>query len=313
MRRLLIQVSVFTLLVAATFIGILSLADGHTDAFYVRYTTPRQDNLVLGTSRAAQAIQPAALSSVLDRPFFNYGFTVRTSPFGAAYLKSVRKKLNPDQENGIFILEVNPWSISSRTEDPNDSLNFREVGMSIATTENVNISPNFKYLTDNLGGKFYRILYNHSPIFLHDDGWLEVTVPMDSLAVRRRMEVRLRKYRKENLPYFKFSSLRSDYLLRTIRYLKEHGSVYLVRLPVHDSILAIDTESMPDFREKMHGAIALADGYLDMTGNNEGYLFNDGSHLHKESGRVVSEKIAIWIRELQLAGNGTAARTDTLH
>ena len=40
------------------FLVLLSLTNGYTDPFYLRFTTPKNNNLIIGTSRAAQGIQP---------------------------------------------------------------------------------------------------------------------------------------------------------------------------------------------------------------------------------------------------------------
>ena len=64
MKKLLIQLSVLSVLVLVSFVLVLTRADGSTDPFYTRFTTPRQNNLILGTSRAAQGVQPGILDSI---------------------------------------------------------------------------------------------------------------------------------------------------------------------------------------------------------------------------------------------------------
>ncbi|MDP6909265.1 MAG: hypothetical protein QF371_07160, partial [Flavobacteriales bacterium] len=198
MNKFLTQVTFFILLVGISFCGILTLADGRTDSYYIRFTVPKQNNLLIGSSRAAQGLQPRVLKEILGIDIFNYAFTARASPYGPVYFESIRKKLNSGRSDGIFILDVNPWSISSRTEHPNDSTQFRELDSFVRRTPNVNTNPNFTYLKNNLGGNYYKILWNHSPVFLHQNGWLEVTVPMDSSSIRKRTQLRLKKYVKEN-------------------------------------------------------------------------------------------------------------------
>lgn len=298
MKDFLYKTGIFSLIVMLSFLGILSMAGGYTDAFYVRFTTPRQDNLILGTSRAAQGIQPKALNGILNRNFFNYAFTVDYSPYGPVYYESIKKKLNKEVSDGVFIVTIDPWSISSLTEDPNDSTNFREVNLHLANTTNVNVKPNFSYLINNLQGEYYAILLTPlaSKNYLHSDGWLEISVSMDSVLVDKRRNVKLKAY-NEFLRQYKFSSLRLEYLEKTIKYLNEYGSVYLVRLPIHSEILEIENKLMPDFERKIENVVSLTQGYFDMTDMNAEFSYTDGNHLYKESGVIVSEKIADWIRE----------------
>lgn len=298
MKDFLYKTGIFSLIVMLSFLGILSMAGGYTDAFYVRFTTPRQDNLILGTSRAAQGIQPKALNGILNRNFFNYAFTVDYSPYGPVYYESIKKKLNKEVSDGVFIVTIDPWSISSLTEDPNDSTNFREADLMLANTSNVNVKPNFSYLINNLQGEYYAILLTPlaSKNYLHSDGWLEISVSMDSVLVDKRRNVKLKAY-NEFLRQYKFSSFRLEYLEKTIKYLNEYGSVYLVRLPIHSEILEIENKLMPDFERKIENVVSLAQGYFDMTDMNAEFSYTDGNHLYKESGVIVSEKIADWIRE----------------
>ncbi|RZK48424.1 MAG: hypothetical protein EOO59_16825, partial [Hymenobacter sp.] len=94
----------------------LGLRRGYVDAFYARFASPPAGSLVLGTSRAAQAILPSALAARLGRhydgPWLNYAFTLAESPYGPGYLSSIRRKLAAGTTQGLFILAVDPWSLS---------------------------------------------------------------------------------------------------------------------------------------------------------------------------------------------------------
>ena len=90
---------------------------GGVDAFYGRFASPAAGSLVLGTSRAAQGIRPAVLAARLagqfEGPLLNYAFTLTHSPYGPAYLASIRRKLRPGVRHGLFIVAVDPWSLSA--------------------------------------------------------------------------------------------------------------------------------------------------------------------------------------------------------
>lgn len=297
MRKFLIQITVLTILVIVSFALVLSRANGYTDPFYRRFTSPKQNNLIIGTSRTAQGLQPEVFKNILNRNFFNYSFTIAHSPFGSTYLESIKKKLNTQETKGIYIISIDPWSISSMTAFPNDSLHFRELELCLGNTTNVNSNPNFTYLLHNLKGRYNELLFQKkSGLYLHDDGWLEVTVNMDSITVNKRIADRVEMYRTNNLPYYHFSSLRLDYLKNTIEFLNHHGEVYLVRLPIHPDMMAIDNQLMPDFDNKIQNIVPLTKGYYDMTKLNNDFSYTDGNHLYKESGVIVTRMIAQWIQ-----------------
>ena len=233
----------------------------------------------------------------LNRNFYNFSFTNAHSPFGSVYLNSIKHKLNPNIKDGIFIVTVDPWSISNNGVNPNDTTNFTENNLVLANTNFVNMNPNFEYLLKNLSGEYYKILMpNKVAMFLHDDGWLELNVSMDSTAVSKRIKAKMEDYRKNTLPSSKLSFVRLSYLKQTVEFLKLHGKVYIARLPVSPQMFEIEQELMFDFNDKINQIVQLSDGYLDMTNENNLYQFIDGNHLWKESGKLVSQKIAEWIK-----------------
>ncbi len=244
MNRFIIQILVFSSIVIICFVYVLSLADGYSDNFYLRFTTPKQHNLLLGTSRAAQGLVPAVFDKQLDKQFYNYSFTIGHSPYGPVYLESIKRKLIKDTKNGIFVIAIDPWSISSTSTNPNDSTKFRELNRCLDNTKIVDMNPNIIYLHNNFGESYYKLLFpkkrsNNRQVFLHDNGWLEVSVSMDSNIVDKRIIKKIKTYRKKNLKIFKFSSFRLSYLQKTINYLRKHGEVYIVRLPVHPKMIKI--------------------------------------------------------------------------
>lgn len=150
--------------------------DGRADTFYLRFT---QENLILGTSRAAQGLRPAVIKECLGIDVYNYAFTTRHSPYGDTYLNSIRKKVKRGSKQGLFVVTVDPWSISSMTSDPNDSVNFREIEQCVGTTTSVTSEPNFQYLLTSFQGRYYDTLCPRGRgMLLHTDGWLEISLDM---------------------------------------------------------------------------------------------------------------------------------------
>jgi len=160
----------------------------------------------------------------------------------------------------------------------------------------VNLNPNIPYILKNLNGKYLNKVFRpNTSMFLHNDGWLEITVDMDSITLQKKINSKVKSYWTDNFPIYKFSELRMDYLSQTIKFLKKHGNVYLVRLPIHERMMEIEKKLMPDFDLKIKNAINLSDGYLDLTPQNDLYDYTDGNHLYKDSGKNVSIILANWI------------------
>ena len=302
MKKFLLESAVFLTIIFVSFYLIALKADGYTDPFYVRYTTKKQQSMVIGTSRAAQGIHPAVLNEILGRTdFFNYSFTITSSPYGPAYLNSIKRKLDPETKDAIFILAVDPWSISTNSKYPEDSSQFRENRQFMGKTRFVNMYPNIPYLIDSYGKPLYTLIIKpKTSMFLHDDGWLEVTMWMDSSAVKKNIDKKMVDYRTKNLVDFKFSKSRLRFLEKTIEFLKPHGKVYLVRLPVHPLMMEIDSIHMPDFEKYIKPICEKTNTpYLNLTHMNSKFIYTDGNHIYKESGALVTKVIADWIVELQ--------------
>jgi hypothetical protein len=276
----------------------LSKANGYTDPFYLRFTSEKQNNLILGTSRSAQGLLPSVFQRKLNREFFNFSFTIVDSPYGPVYFNAIKRKINENSKSSIFILGVDPWSISSTTKNPNDYKNFLENEKCLGNMNFFNVNPNFEYILKNLPGNFELMIFEKKgPMYLHKDGWLEVTVPMDSLNLNERIKEKVIDYRDKNSKEFTFSSLRLFYLKKTIKYLSKIGEVYLIRLPIHPEIYKIENNFMPDFNKKMEKITKYSNGYLDLTTRNKEFSYTDGNHLYKRSGSEVSEIISNWIIE----------------
>ncbi len=275
--------------------------DGYTDPFYLRFTTPRQSSLIIGTSGAAQGIQPLVLDSILKRKdIYNYAFTIAHSPYGPTYLNSIKKKLNPNTKDGIFILIVNPWDISGPAKNPDNADSFPEASRMLGQTIFVNLNPNIFYLWNSYGKSLYNLFSEgkSSGMLLHNEGWLEVTVSMDSTSVCNRIEEKLEDYSNKMLQKYKFSSLRMEYLEKTIDFLKGHGQVFLVSLPIHPQMSIIEKRLMPDFDSKIDFLAAkMKVPYENFRRAKGSYQFVDGNHLYKTSGRIVSMEIGEWINE----------------
>ncbi|NQY09661.1 MAG: hypothetical protein HRT71_09130 [Flavobacteriales bacterium] len=297
MKKFILLIILFFSFLFALPIGMGFLADGYTDPYYLKFTTPKQQSLILGNSRAAHGLQPGIFQNILNKALYNYAFTEAHSPFGSVYFESIKRKLS-NEPNGIFIVTVDPWSICSRCKNPNDSTSFRENDLCVSNTNIVDMMPNFEYLFKNLKGKYENIIAPPNKLFLQGDGWLEgKDIPLDSFPNTKRIDRKVEIYKEEILPKTQFSTTRLNYLLTTIKYLSKYGKVYLVRLPIDEKFMQLEDDLMPNFNQVIHDAIEESEGYLDLTPQNNKFNYTDGSHLYKTSGKEVSAIISNWIKE----------------
>jgi len=269
------------------------------DNFYFKFTTPKQSSMILGTSRAAQGLVPEIINNELNIDIYNYSFTLMNSSYGPSYLNSIKKKINKKNKNGVFILAVDPWSISTKN-NTNDDINlFRERELFVQKLNFVNVNPNFEYLFRFSQNSFYDLLNkntNDPSTFLHKrSGWLEINVPMDSISKHQRFVNKISQYNK-NIDLYTHSEKRLTYLKETIDYLKSFGKVYLVRLPVHIKMMEIENEFMPNFNNKIKSLITNDVVFFDMTKSDQKYIYTDGNHLHKSSSIIVSKQISDLIK-----------------
>lgn len=301
MKKFLIKSILFLLIFLIISIWIIGYIFNNGDAFYKRFTTPRQTSLILGTSRAAQGLRPSLLNKFLGRnDIFNFSFTIEDSPFGPTYLESIKQKLNPNTKNGIFIIAVDPWSLSSPGRNPNDTNAFPEKNKVLTTVSNVNLNPNLEYIYRNFSELIFKFRQSFS-VHLHEDGWLEVTVPMDSATVLERISKKIEEYKTQYLPFYHFSEKRMEYLRKTIRFLKKHGDVFLVRLPVHPEMYELDSILVPDFDGKMENlAYSEEVDFFSWMCYNRIYEYTDGNHIYKNSRQNTfgfSGDVALWIQQ----------------
>ena len=136
--------------------------------------------------------------------------------------------------------------------------------------------------------------------FLRKDGLLEVYTSMDSTYVRQNIQKKVHDY-KTSMKSNKFSTFRFLYLRKTIQLLKKHGEVYLVRIPVHTSLLKIENSFDPQFDKRM---INLADStdvkYLNYSNNSTEYFYTDGNHLYIKEAKKYSIRLAERIKHFQI-------------
>lgn len=306
MYKFFIKILFFMTLVMVGVFILLYMADGSTDAFYKKFTSDKQNSLIIGSSRAAQGLQPSFINKILKRnDIYNYAFTLIHTPFGEPYYRSVKSKLKTEVVDGIFILEVSPWILSELKDFSKLPNKKREYNTFIDKTRFVNIHPNPEYLIESFKDRYLKIITNkyrksdYQTFFVHDDGWLEVKIVSDLFSVEQRTSNKIKKYRKDMLSYKALTDYRFQYLSQMINLLKDKGEVVMVRIPIDNKMLAIENELSPNFNKTMKEFSEKNNvPYINATLKNKDYNYTDGNHLNIESGKRFSIYIANTINEL---------------
>ncbi len=327
MQRLLLRLTL--LLGTAALLGGLGiwagLRRGYVDAFYARFASPPAGSLVLGTSRAAQGIKPGVLAAQLkgyEGPWLNYAFTLAESPYGPGYLSSTRRKLAPGTKNGLFILAVDPWSLSLQKDMERISFStksflssridihleepkvYPEAKSMVSRLASVSQNPNLDYLAHYLHKPFYQLLLNtdtaHVVERLHPDGWLEIALPppsADTALLRRRTAEKLATYRKLAASSA-FATVRYNSLSKTISFLQLHGQVVLVRIPTGAAMAALEQQYQPNFDQRMQ-QLAAAQHVPYLNYLTQPYPTNDGNHITRQAATQFSQRLAADIARLE--------------
>ena len=292
------------MIVSITYGALGFLADGYTDPFYVRFTTPKQKSMILGTSRAAQGIIPKVLNLKLvgekfEGEIFNYGFTIIQSPYGKVYYHAIDEKLDKRTKNGLFILAVDPWAFC---ENKIQGMQFIESELELAKITNFNSYPNYDYLRNAYRESMFELVMNKinpdKTIFLHDDGWLEVTIDTSRNFIIANTKEKISDYKKK-IALQSFSKERFYYFNKIVKLLKKHGTVVMVRIPVGKEMFSLENDFFSDFNNRMID-ISKKQNIHFLSYKDMDYLYPDGNHLHKSSGLKFSEKLSKDINKILL-------------
>lgn len=295
-----------SVLVAGSFVLLpLIFAGPYTDPFYQRFTTPRKKSLVVGTSRAAQGIIPRIvameLKSIRDFDLYNYSFTVKSSPYGRPYLRSIERKIDPVvkgkwNEDVIYILEVNPWGISTLAAIKRNgpSLEYEEEKYAPANMKMIDIDPNPEYVFKNLDNRLLMTLrkFRHAghPMVM-DDGSLYVPMPKDTAKMNKSIRARIGEY-KLFVTKQAFSPDRLEALKETLRTLSAWGRCVMVRTPVHPEMRVLEDNFIPDFDLKMEDAGEEFNiPYLNYISMSDSLRTHDANHLDAESAVAFSKML----------------------
>lgn len=296
MKKFLIKIVPYFVAILIVLAILGSYADGNTDDNYMHFAVKKPQNIILGDSRGSQGIVSGVLKEKLSVDFDNFSLNIVESPYGQVYFKALKRKLAPETKNGIFILTVNPWSLSINKNIKKEK-DFPEEHSPLNDMYFYDCSPNYEYLLKHYTRSWFKIYTERaeagrSNTFLHDDGWLEVTIDMnaDSVATRTKEKTIFYTGMAKGVA---LSPERLRAFNEIINYLRTKGSVYIVRIPTSKNLTAIENAKYPHF-SKLLQDIAHQQNVkvFDFSKNYADYEYTDGNHMYKESSKKLTSQIA---------------------
>jgi hypothetical protein len=279
-----------------------ALASWYVDDFYPKFTGSAS-GLVLGISRVSYGVSPGILEECLAEPgtplaIENFAIAHLETDYGEVYLEAIREKLDPDTRNGAFVVGVNPAALShypaAGDDEPDDS-RTRIAQMGTYTAD-----PNLEYIRRFYGKALYKAFTHTGEDFRlsvpHPDGWIEMRREVPAYTMS---DSAMTGWRKQNvdrmirdIPLAEPSSHRMGSLGETLEFLRGHGRVWMIRMPVHPEVLALEDDYWPDFNDAM-AELARSHGveYFDYSREDDTFQTYDGSHLLGESARAFTRRL----------------------
>ena len=244
MKKFILGTLTFALAVIIIFtLAFAFIPSGRMGDVYERITSPLQSSIVIGTSRAAQAVNPEIINSRLKTasftPLYNFAFHLDASSYNEVYETAIYKKLAPyGNKRNFFILAVDPWAVRKLDSIP------RELAL-----HSYSQSPNMEYIAKNFSRSWFSPLPTHS--FVNKYGRTEVDyVPKTKEEWEKRVDMRLAAYIDMAKKYCYDQN--SQYVLeRIIDTLKKRGDIFLVRIPVSKPMRNLENKICPDFDDRM--------------------------------------------------------------
>lgn len=308
MKRFLIKITSFIgSLILIYFVFLYILSNQYVDGYYYKFTG-YGNSLIIGLSRAHDGIVPSVLAKELgekviyDAPLVNYAFEKAQSPFGDIYLNAIRGKINPSTTNGLFVISITPGSFLASEAMSDDYLISKDKKMMIGKINDFTSQPNYDYLMNCYAQSLYNVLFLEKNKDLnrivHKDGWNEFKLSSKTYDVT---STDLLKWKNETIMGYtqitekeKISNYRIQSFVKTIRYLKDKGNVFIVRMPVSSEVWSIENNYWGNFDHQFDSISKLYKiPYFNYSQNANAYQTYDGSHLVSESAIEFTKILAI--------------------
>ncbi|WP_333596640.1 hypothetical protein [Chryseobacterium flavum] len=296
MKKFIIKIVPYVIVVFILLAVLGSYADGNTDDNYMHFAVKKPQNIILGDSRGSQGIVPAILKTKLSRDFDNFSLNIMESPYGPVYLKALKRKLDPETQNGIFILTVNPWSLSAG-KNIKSVRDLPEEKSPLNDMYSYDSAPNYEYLLKHYRRSWFKIYTEREAVgrsntFLHEDGWMEVSVNMHTDSVKIRTDNKIKFY-KGLAQQIELSQERLRAFDEIISYLRNRGTVYVVRIPASEGLMTLENSKYSGFSTLLKDISHKQNvRFFDFSENPADFVYTDGNHMYKESSKFLTSRIA---------------------
>ncbi len=291
------------LVLGAFLIVLLVKYDSKIDPYYAKIKKVHPEGLIIGTSRAAQALDPSVWGNM-----YNFAFTQAFTPFDSTYFGLIKRfhpiesqnvshvltspNKNKDKQK-IHLITVDPWSLCSFPGDVNESGNSSFINyIEPSSMGNVNLSYLFAYMPT----KWSEVVRNcFAPHRVNDNGRYVVSFNYE------QMQANFRSNFKEKLIYNKkkevyqsgyISESRLFYLNEIVNYLGHDGKVVIIQLPVHRELSAIENKFAPKFDS------IIADyskkeqiQFINLRNYHDSFHYTDGGHIWNGDAQKISKLI----------------------
>lgn len=296
-----LKLCVVSILILFAHIAMIPLVDGTTLIYFHKCSSPKQQNLIIGTSRASQAIMPSVMKDSLGIDILNFAFNGTTSPYGKVYAHAIDEKLIENATEGTFIVCVDPWSLRVMNDSITGEEEFPEEKNILNKLNSFNGYPNVEFIVKDYHQGWGNIAYTrwrkNSSVNGHEDGWIEVTRDIDEKEIEKRTKGKADGFRK-SLRDSKIASYRIDEMKLIIEKLSNRGNVFLVRLPVSETIFQIEQKFYPSFDSLITSISQRHNApYFNMQSLHQELVFNDGHHINRSYAPKCTAMISAWMKQ----------------
>jgi len=300
---------IYALICLAIVTFFLETQGQYIDAFYEKFTTPKVNSVIIGDSRGFQDLMPSIINNSLPStdyalPIYNYAFTIDQAHIGPLYRKSILRKLTQQDTKGLFLISLTPMMLSSDIENNNEKGEFIEKGAPPHNMYFVDKKPNYEYFIKNINYFEFKAMLKKE-FTVHPDGWMEINHISDNKS-------RLKEWKNTQMDRFKDmakTSKPSDYRIKSldtlVKTLKNFGDVYLIRVPIDQDFLDLETAYFKDFNERV-GEVAKKNDikYFNFGAiDGSAYFAFDGHHLDTKSAELFSKNVSDSIMKHKLTRN----------
>jgi hypothetical protein len=267
------------------------------DEFYGRISSYHDCGMILGTSRAAHALDP----KYLDGVEYNFSFTLGHSPYDSAYLLAVKNYCRSDlmqfDSNRVFILAVDPWVLSTFHGDSFE-LNNKSFVKHLGKNRILNSVIYILKHIDLTAISIFKVLYHvdfPKNFILSENGRLILNRSKMKalLGERERIGPTIEMYKSKKVYVEGFYSEKRFLILREMsEYFKKIGRVYLVRLPTSKTLFDIENQRWQDF-DKTMAEFGKNNNckYINLGNISDTVITIDGNHIWNGHSKWISQTL----------------------